>query len=120
MPKPSSVERGVVFDLAAVERELRQEDAYGRADHAARTLVHEPDLRIVLVVMKAGGRMAEHRAKETVSIHVLGGHVRFRLPDRVVDLATGRLLVLEPGLQHDVEGVAESAFLLTLAWKDRT
>jgi quercetin dioxygenase-like cupin family protein len=117
MTKPRSTAGGVVFDLAAAERELRQTDAYVREGHAARTLVREPDLRIVLLVMKADGRIAEHRADETASIHALGGHLRLHMPDRVVDLPAGRLLVLERGILHDVEAVLESAFLLTLGWE---
>ncbi len=118
MTKPAHPVGGATFDLAAVEREMRREDAYLREGHTARTLVREPDLRIVLVVMKAGARMAEHRAGETVSVHALSGHVRLRLPDTTVELPFGRLLVLEKGLRHDVEANEESAFLLTLGWKN--
>jgi quercetin dioxygenase-like cupin family protein len=105
------------FDLTAVDSELRQKDAYQRDGHTARTLTRKPDLRIVLVVMKAGARIAEHHADETASIHALSGHVRLCLPDETADLAAGRLLVLERGLKHDVEAVADSAFLLTLGWR---
>jgi quercetin dioxygenase-like cupin family protein len=109
--------QGTIFDLAAVDSELRREDAYQRDGHTARTLVRKPDLRIVLVVMKAGARIAEHRADETAAVHALSGHVRLRLPDSTADLAAGRMLVLERGLKHDVEAVADSAFLLTLGWR---
>jgi quercetin dioxygenase-like cupin family protein len=74
-------------------------------------------MRVVLVVMNVGARLAEHRANETASIHALRGHVRLKLPDRTADLPAGGLLVLERGLRHDVEAVAESTFLLTLGWK---
>ena len=66
----------IIFDLAEVQSELRKEDAYQREGHTARTLVRKPDLRIVLVVMKAGARIVEHRADETASAHALSGHVR--------------------------------------------
>ena len=99
---------------------MQQETAYLREGHTARTLVREPDLRIVLVAMKAGARIAEHRADETASVHALRGHVRLRLPDKVVDLPAGRLLVLEKGLRHDVEAMQDSAFLLTLGWPTRS
>jgi quercetin dioxygenase-like cupin family protein len=59
----------------------------------------------------------EHRLAETASIHAVTGRVRLRLPDRVADLSTGRLLVLEPGLPHDVEALEESTLLLTLGWR---
>jgi quercetin dioxygenase-like cupin family protein len=107
----------ITFDLAALDSELRKSDAYAREGHTARTLVRKPDLRIVLVVMKAGARIAEHRADKTASVHVLGGQLRVRLPDEVADLSAGRLLVIERELNHDVEAVADSAFLLTLGWR---
>ena len=102
--------------LADLDQDMRQEDAYARDGHTARTLVREPDLRVVFVTMRAGARLAEHRAKDTAAIHALSGHVRLQLPDGVVDLPAGRLLVLERGVHHDVEAVEESSFLITLAW----
>jgi quercetin dioxygenase-like cupin family protein len=107
----------ITFDLLTLDSELRKHDAYLREGHTARTLVRKADLRVVLVVMQAGARMAEHGADETASVHALSGHVRLRLAEKVVELAAGRLLVIERGLRHDVEAVAESAFLLTLGWR---
>jgi quercetin dioxygenase-like cupin family protein len=112
--KPQSTTHGISFDLAATDREMREEAAYERNGHTARTLTLEPDMRIVLVAMKAASRIAEHQANATVSIHALSGQLRLHLEDRVVELPAGQLLVLEPGLRHDVEAVVESAFLLTL------
>jgi quercetin dioxygenase-like cupin family protein len=105
-----------VFDLGAIDREMRQDGADEREGHTARTLVHAPDLRVLLVVMKAGSRIAEHRANETASIHTVSGHVCLRLPDRTVELPAGQLLALGPGLQHDVEARIDSTFILTLGW----
>ena len=34
--------------------------------------------------------------------------------DERVELATGQLLALEPGIPHDVEAIEDSAFLLTI------
>jgi quercetin dioxygenase-like cupin family protein len=119
MTEPAPTGRGATFDLGAVDREMRQDGAYLREGHTARTLVRAPDLRVVLVVMKAGARIAEHHADETASVHTLSGHLRLRLPDKTVDLPPRGLLVLEKGLRHDVEATEESAFLLTLGWKGR-
>jgi quercetin dioxygenase-like cupin family protein len=144
MTKPTPIIEGAVFDLAAIDRQLRSEDAYRRDGHTARTLVREPALRIVLVVMQAGARIAEHRAQEITSIQALTGHVRLalidptggfaprpaggagRVPtphlaalDRSLELAAGRVLVIPPDLRHHVEAVADSGLLLTLAWCER-
>lgn len=109
-----------IFDLDALTSELRTEDAYLREGHTARTLVREDDVRIVLIAMKAGAHIAEHHANKTASVHALSGHVRLKLPDGVADVPAGQLLLLERGLQHDVEAVADSSFLLTLGWRSAT
>jgi len=128
MMKPTPIIEGAVFDLAAIDRQLRSEDAYRRDGHTARTLVREPALRIVLVVMQAGARIVEHRAQEITSIQALTGHVRLALIvptpdlaalDRSLELAAGRVLVIPPDLRHHVEAVADSGLLLTLAWCER-
>lgn len=106
-----------MFDLAAIGSELRTEEAYLREGHTARTLVRASDIRIVLIVMKAGARIAEHRASETAAVHTLSGRVRLRLPDGTAEVPAGQLLILEEGLPHDVEAAADSAFLLTLGWR---
>jgi quercetin dioxygenase-like cupin family protein len=119
MQEPHSPVQGTTFDIAPIAAEMRREEVYEREGHTARTLVRETDLRVVLVVMKGGGVIKEHRAKETASIHVLSGRVCVRLRDRSVDLPGGRLLVLERGLPHNVEAAEESAFLLTLGWHEK-
>ena len=39
------------------------------------------------------------------------------VPDQdPIELSAGQLMTLDCGVQHDVEALAESAFLLTVAW----
>lgn len=126
MAKPESPEFGTICDFATIDQEMRSEPAYLREGHTARALVREHDLRVMLIVMKAGSRITKHIANETVSIQTLAGRLRLQLPrlarqreDRIVDLPMGRLLVLDRGIEHDVEAVEDSAFLLTFGWKDK-
>jgi quercetin dioxygenase-like cupin family protein len=118
MSQPESAEHGVAFDLGAIEREMRQEGAYERNGHTARTLLRAPDLRVLLIVIKGGSRIAEHQAIASASIHALSGQLRLRLPDRTVELRAGQLVVLGGGLRHDVEAAIDSTFVLTLGWHD--
>ena len=67
MARPS-IAGGASFDLSALDTELRREPAYALSGFTARTLIRESDLRVVLIVMKAGARMPDHRAEETASI----------------------------------------------------
>lgn len=114
MPKPST--EGATFDLARTARELRELDAYRKEGQTARTLTRSSDLRTVLVALQAGRSISEHRANVTTTVHTLSGHIRLQLPERTVELPTGCLLVLDPGLAHDVHADADSTFLLTLGW----
>lgn len=119
MTRPEPAMKRPSFDVPTLAAELRGEAAYLRDGHTARTLVREADLRVVLLVMKAGARIAEHRTDETACVLTFTGHIRLALPERVAELPPGRLLVLESGLRHDVEAVADSALLLTLGWKEK-
>ena len=76
-----------------------------------------PDFRIVLILMKGGTRMRQHRAEGRISIQQLKGQVRIHLADREVTLSTGHLLMLDCGVLHDVEAREESALLLTISWR---
>ncbi len=106
----------LTFDLAHELERLRREPSYQQGSRNADTLVHEPNFRIVLVAMKPGERLQEHHAAARISIQVLAGRVRLQLLDRTVDLPAGHLLALEASIEHDVEALEESGFLLTLAW----
>ncbi|MBK9031533.1 MAG: cupin domain-containing protein [Myxococcales bacterium] len=83
--------------------------------HAARTILREPDLRVVVIAMEAGATIAEHHATDTATLYVLHGDLRIRFNDRVVELGAGHLLPFARGLVHDVEAIAESAVVLVLA-----
>jgi quercetin dioxygenase-like cupin family protein len=114
MTEPSSPERGVTFDITSIAEGMRSDAAYVRGGHTARTIVREPDLRIVVVAMRAESVIKEHKADDTASIQTISGNIQLRLPDRVVELPMGCLLVLERGLVHNVEALVESTFMLTL------
>ena len=114
---PQLAEPLLQFDLQKELHELRQQDSWQReTGRSSKTLAKYPDFRIILILMKTGTQMNEHRAEGRVSIHHLLGTIRVQLPDRKVNLSVGHLLVLDCGVLHDVESVEESAFLLTVAW----
>jgi quercetin dioxygenase-like cupin family protein len=105
------------FGLAdELDRLHRDESWLNPTGRSSKTLVKYPDLRIVLIAMKANTRMHEHTAAGRISVHSLNGHIRVHLPERVVDLPAGHLLALDQCVPHDVEATEDSAFLLTLSW----
>jgi quercetin dioxygenase-like cupin family protein len=109
------------FDLAAELDQLHRDESWRNpTGRSSKTLVKYPDLRIVLIAMKANTRMHEHTAAGRISVHSLDGHIRLHLPERVVDLPAGYVLVLDQCVPHDVEAAEDSAFLLTLSWPPKT
>lgn len=105
------------FHLAAEIDHLHQQSAWQRArGQSSATLVKHPDLRVVLVTMRQGERMSQHRTAARIAVQTLSGHVRMHLPGGPEDLPVGHLLVLDREMHHDVEALEDSAFLLTMAW----
>ena len=108
----------LTFDLDAETEQLRREEAWQREDHNAITLVKESDFRVVLVAIKAGGKLREHHAPGRIAIQAISGYLRLHLPDETVELPAGHLLTLDRHMTHEVEAVEESTFLLTIAWPE--
>ncbi len=105
------------FNLASELEQLHRDESWVHpTGRSSKTLVKFPDLRIVLIAMKANTRMHEHTAAGRISVHSLDGHIRLHLPEQVVDLPAGHLLALDHDVPHDVEASEDSAFLLTLSW----
>src|SRR5579884_1617634 len=115
---PGLAESVLQIDFERELQQLRREDSWQReSGRSSKTLAKHPDFRIVLILMKSGTRMRQHRAEGRISIQQLKGQVRIHLADRKVSLSTGQLLVLDCGVLHDVEALEESALLLTISWQ---
>lgn len=115
---PGLAEPLLQIDLERDLQQLRQEESWRReTGRSSKTLAKYPDFRIVLILMKSGTRMRQHRAEGRVSIQQLKGQVCLHLADRKVVVSAGQLLVLDCGVLHDVEALEESALLLTISWR---
>ena len=104
------------FDLSAELERVRSAEGWRQGQHSARTLLKAADLRLVLIAMHEGDRIEEHRAPGHISIHALSGHIRVTAESGATDLPAGHVLTLERDAPHAVEALADSAFLLTIAW----
>jgi quercetin dioxygenase-like cupin family protein len=107
----------LTIDLNREIEKLRSEGRW-QSGHTAKTLVKYSDFRVVLIVMKTGGRLDKHRTEGRISVQTLDGQIRFTTAERSVELAAGQMLTLEHDIAHDVEGIVDSALLLTIAWPD--
>ena len=107
----------LTLDLNREIEKLRSEGRW-QSGHTAKTLVKYSDFRVVLIVMKARGRLDKHRTEGRFSVQPLDGRIRFSTAERSVELSAGQMLTLEHDISHDVEGIVDSALLLTIAWPD--
>lgn len=115
---PGLAEPLLQIDFEQEVQQLRREDSWEReTGRSSKTLAKYPDFRIVLILMKGGTRMRQHRAEGRVSIQLLKGQICIHLADPKVNMSAGHLLVLDCGVLHDVEALEESALLLTISWR---
>ncbi len=108
----------LTFDIGEEIRRLQSEQPC-QAEHTANTIVKYPDLRVVLVALKAGGRLHEHRTAGRISIQTVLGEIRVHAHAQVVNLPIGHLLTLDHDVAHDVEAKVDSVVLVTIAWPNK-
>ena len=103
-----------LFDLAAEGQRLRDEPGEGRDGHRQITLFRGGGVSIVLFEFESGGRLRDHAADGYVTVLVLSGHIRMATIEHQYEMPADSLLVLRPGIRHDVEAVTASRLLLTV------
>ena len=111
----SEAQLSSTLDLAGEIAALKQENTWAQSDRVARTLVKRDRLQLVLTMLKADARLHEHHAEGRVTVQTITGHLRLQIDGQSIDLPAGHVVVIEPGVLHDVQAVEESAFLLTIA-----
>jgi quercetin dioxygenase-like cupin family protein len=82
--------------------------------YTSKVLLKTPDLRLVLIAMQAGSRIHQHRSEGRIAVHCLKGVVRLQLPNEGKELRTDDLLALDRKVEHDVQALEDSVFLLTI------
>ncbi len=102
------------IDLNIATDALRAEGRAGSRGQRQTTLYKDGDVTIALFLFDSGGGLAQHRAAGTVSIHALDGRLRITAGGEGHELAAGQLVVLAPGVPHDVTADEPSRMLLTV------
>ena len=110
------------FDLDAAVEELTREHGGAASTHGHRqkTLYRHGNSTLALFLFDAGGGMREHRASGTVFVHVLQGRLTVNAQGERHDLPAGRVLVMAPGVVHDVRAEEPTRMLLTVCLQPPT
>ena len=103
-----------VLDPDAATRESAGEATTGSAQgQRQKTLYRYGNSTLAFFLFEAGAKMREQRAMGTVFIQVPRGRLNVQAHDQRHDLPARRVLVMSPGVPHDV--VAEEASQMLLA-----
>lgn len=113
-PEPRFAPAQHEFDLEEVASRLKREAEAGEGKHRQETLYKRGTMSVSLFVFGRLSRMAAHRANGVVVVQVLKGRLEVTAEGQVHDLPAGRVLVLAPGVEHDVAAREESHMLLTV------
>jgi quercetin dioxygenase-like cupin family protein len=103
-----------VYDLAEMAARLRGEPHLATDGHRQMTIAHLGSVALVLFDFEAGGRLVDHVVDGLVTIQTLTGHVAVRTAEGDHELGAGNLLVLSPGVAHDLHASAPSQVLLAV------
>jgi quercetin dioxygenase-like cupin family protein len=103
-----------LFDLNAEAEKLLREPGGARNGHRQITLFRRAGISLVLIVFETDGYLVDHQADGFVTVEVLSGEVRMTTQRGEHAMPQGSLLVLEPGVRHDVRAVTASRMLLSV------
>jgi quercetin dioxygenase-like cupin family protein len=110
----------LTFDVTEMLAEIEHEAVWETGHRNAMTLLKTRGLRMVLVDLHAGAKIAAHCADVPMTVQPVRGQLRFKADDHAVTLSRGQDMALHPGISHEVEAMDDCAFLLTLASDGRT
>jgi quercetin dioxygenase-like cupin family protein len=113
-PEPRFAAPQHQFDLEQVASRLQQEPEAGESGRRQETLYKRGPLTVSMFIFGHLTRLAPHRTKGIVTIQVLKGRLEVTAEGESHDLRGGSLLILAPGVQHDVVAREESRMLLTV------
>lgn len=103
-----------LFDLGAEAAKLRAEPGPVRNGHRQISLFRKGGVTLVLFDFEAGGLLRDHEADGYVTVHVLFGAIEMTTSDQRYSMPAGSLLVLQPGVKHDVRAIEASQVLLAV------
>lgn len=104
----------IQFDLKQETDALAAECHQGQFGHRQIVLYKHGSASVSLFRFEQGGLMREHKANGTVCIHVTEGKIALTVKSEKHSLEAGDLLVLAPGIPHDVFAEQDSVMLLTV------
>ena len=109
------------FRLLKFAEEMKTEDEYRRSGLSGVTLARDEHLTLVLVALRKGERMREHRAPVGAAVVLLSGRASFvsGSDESRTELEPSSLAVFAPEVSHAVEALEDAVYLVIIGGRDR-
>ncbi len=104
----------LIINIEEYIQRLKSEPAWQKNDRNGITLFKTKGMRIVLVIMHAGAEMRPQTIDALVSLHVLDGYLEIVTDERTARVEAGQILTLHANINHSVQAVVETTFVLTM------
>ena len=102
------------IDLEKVAATLLAEPLPANRKHRQETLYRRHPITVALFLFEQGASLPQHVAEGVVTVQVLQGRLKMIAEGQTHDLPAGSLLVLAPGVKHDVHATEPTRMLLTV------
>ena len=102
------------FSINNETDKLKSETAWIKGDHNAVTLQKNSNLRVVLISLRKGATLHEHKVEGPITLFVLSGKMNFITGEEKVIVGGNEFIVLEKATPHDVEALEDTTFILTI------
>ncbi len=79
-----------------------------------KVLVNEPNMRMVLLCLRAGQQVPEHSTSGPVNVQAISGHVTFYDGPEPCEMSAGMLVRVEANRPHRVVAHQDSALVVTI------
>ena len=102
------------FDLAEELNTLHQDPGWAERGRARRTLAQHRGLRVVLIALRQGKLLRAHHLPGPVTMLMVEGDAVIWAEARAFRMRVGRLVSLEPKVEHQVEAINDCGLLVTI------
>lgn len=106
------------IDLKEAAERLRREPAHPTQGHRQIALYHHGSLTVALFQFNRDGGLEKHVADAAIIIHALEGTISVQTAESITTLTNGQMLMLPPGVPHDIKAVQPALVLLTVCLGD--
>ncbi len=104
----------LALDIDREARSLKAEPEWIAGERNGKTLAKYPHMRVVLIALRKGTSLREHKVEGPMALYVVSGKVTISVKNAEYQLRNGGLFTLRKTIPHDVRASDDSTILLTI------